>query len=78
LFCNFSKSNYLCTAIAKIAQLVEHDLAPKERTRTDRGKEKWNKVFRLSTNINIAKIAQLVEHDLAPKERTRTDLGKEK
>ena len=25
--CNLSKSHYLCTAIAKIAQLVEHDLA---------------------------------------------------
>ena len=80
-FCQFKKSLYLCTAIlestpakgseltAKVAQLVEHDLAKV-------GVAGPSPVFRssslnftrvgtdYSTIIN-AKVAQLVEHDLA-------------
>jgi hypothetical protein len=37
--CKLSKSHYLCTAIAKIAQLVEHDLAPKYGLLPDLGKD---------------------------------------
>ena len=51
--------------IAKIAQLVEHDLAPGHWTLTDLGKSRWNNDFILKTKKIIAKIAQLVEHDLA-------------
>ena len=72
--CKLSKTHYLCTAIeqnesclqiAKIAQLVEHDLAPKDQTRSDLGKEINEKEFSCYQQIHIAKIAQLVEHDLA-------------
>ena len=62
--------------IAKIAQLVELDLAPKDQKRSDLGKEINEKEFSGYQQIHIAKIAQLVEHDLAPKDQTRSDLGK--
>ena len=79
-FCQFKKSLYLCTAIhestpekgseltAKVAQLVEHDLAKV-------GVAGPSPVFRSTffelTMVRywkqylIAKVAQLVEHDLA-------------
>jgi hypothetical protein len=45
--------------------LVEHDLAPKDQTRSDLGKDLKEKEFSVITKKHIAKIAQLVEHDLA-------------
>ena len=78
-FCQFKKSLYLCTAIlestppkgaeltAKVAQLVEHDLAKV-------GVAGPSPVFRSTffelnnctgNSTQIAKVAQLVEHDLA-------------
>ena len=57
----------LCTKVnhAKIAQLVEHDLA---RFRFN-GSRPWQgfsgMAFPFCTKVDHAKIAQLVEHDLA-------------
>ena len=80
-FCQFKKSLYLCTAIhestplkgseltAKVAQLVEHDLAkvgvagpsPVFRSRS----LNFTRVGTDYSTIINAKVAQLVEHDLA-------------
>ena len=66
IFCQFKKNIYLCTrnqkmiAHAKVAQLVEHDLAKV-------GVAGPSPVFRSSSlkYTHFAKVAQLVEHDLA-------------
>ena len=65
--CYFKNNAYLCIAIAKIAQLVEHNLAkvgvagssPVFRSK------RTMKYINLWKEIRIAKIAQLVEHNLA-------------
>ncbi len=64
--CRFKNNAYLCIAIAKIAQLVEHNLAKV-------GVAGSSPVFRSKRTFKIlvcrvfalAKIAQLVEHNLA-------------
>ena len=69
--CRFKNNAYLCIAIAKIAQLVEHNLAkvgvagssPVFRSRTLKYVQN-RKHRRFDTHFN-AKIAQLVEHNLA-------------
>ncbi len=54
--------------LAKVAQLVEHDLAKvgvAGPSPVFRSKEFFYVLFRFQTNRTFAKVAQLVEHDLA-------------
>ena len=51
--------------IAEVAQLVEHDLAPKGKNQTDLGKVFGIVIPESLFMKYIAEVAQLVEHDLA-------------
>jgi hypothetical protein len=55
--------SFIKTKNAKVAQLVEHDLAPKKQHVSTLARH--DEITISFTKTKIAKVAQLVEHDLA-------------
>jgi hypothetical protein len=71
LFANYQKetifAGLLKKVIPKVAQLLEHELAPKKSDTFRPWQGKLIRKRSYYTTTYIAKVAQLLEHDLAPK-----------